>query len=65
MHGLLTLVFFQERSSVCKPYVNEGSPELTIFRLYEKQYLEVNKAITYRFKIKRIIIFLRSNGFSL
>ena len=36
-------------------YVNEGSPEeVTAFQtFYEKQYLEVNKAITYiRFKIK-------------
>jgi tRNA (guanine-N7-)-methyltransferase len=37
-------------------YVNEGSPEeVTAFQtFYEKQYLEVNKAITYiRFKIKK------------
>ena len=36
-------------------YVNEGSPEeVTSFQtFYEKQYLEINKAITYiRFKIK-------------
>ena len=36
-------------------YVNEGSPEeVTAFQtFYEKQYLEVNKAITYiRFRIK-------------
>lgn len=36
-------------------YVNEGSPEeVTAFQtFYEKQYLEINKAITYiRFKIK-------------
>jgi len=36
-------------------YVNEGSPEVvtTIQTFYEKQYLEVNKAITYiKFKIK-------------
>ena len=36
-------------------YVNEGSPaEVTsIQTFYEKQYLEINKAITYiRFKIK-------------
>jgi tRNA (guanine-N7-)-methyltransferase len=37
-------------------YVNEGSPEIVtaIQTFYEKQYLEINKAITYiRFKIKK------------
>jgi tRNA (guanine-N7-)-methyltransferase len=36
-------------------YKNEGSPEIVtaIQTFYEKQYLEINKAITYiRFKIK-------------
>ena len=37
-------------------YKNEGSPEIVtaIQTFYEKQYLEINKAITYiRFKIRK------------
>jgi tRNA (guanine-N7-)-methyltransferase len=58
MHGYTLGLLHGEGMRSCTQitmYVNEGSPEeVTAFQtFYEKQYLEINKAITYiRFKIK-------------